>query len=90
MFGPPFGIFSGCDSCLLDDCADKGVEVLVMLPSKGYLVQKLRSKLDYCKIPASNWYNTQIELVLHLVAAVLREDVNTKKCVHFASLDLDT
>ena len=90
MFGPPYGIFSGCDSRLLDDCADKGVEVLVMIPSKGYLVQALRSQLNYSKIPDSGWYNTRIELVFHILATLMHADINTKKCVQFASLDFDS
>ena len=88
MFGPPYGIFSGCDSRFLDDCADKTVEVLMTMPGKGYLVPGLRSHLGYCKIPDSGWYDTRVEIVYHFVAKLLHADIDTKKCVQFASLDL--
>ena len=87
--GGPFGVFSAtCQTCILGQCSFE-VKVLMVLPGRGYLAQKLRKDLQlYAVNKGLPWFDCDIDMLLGSLADLISEDFSKVKFVHYATMEM--
>ena len=69
-----------------------GVEALVTVPGKGYLLEKLKKDLKVYAIKTGtfqpSWFDAELRYILASLSDVLTADLEEDKGVHYADMEL--